>query len=151
MERNEKKIELLNRAVEINNDRIAGYQKATELLGNEKLDGLQSLFQQYEAQSRQFISEIQPFLVNVNAPVEQGTKTSGKIFRAWMDIKSSVAPSTEQALLESCEKGEDEFKSTYQNIMEDASEDCPEVADLLRSQLMQQETAHLHVKELRDR
>ncbi|MGO1520136.1 MAG: hypothetical protein ACTHWQ_01270, partial [Sphingobacterium sp.] len=60
------------------------------------------------------------------------------------------AASTEQAVLDSCEEGEDEFKRTYQRILEDALVDCPEVADLMRSQLVQQETAHAHIKELRD-
>lgn len=150
MESNEQKLALLNRAIEINNDRIAGYEKAIELVANENLSDLQSLFEQYKKQSRQFVSEIEPFLANVGATIEEGTKVSGKIFRTWMDIKSSVAASTEQAVLDSCEEGEDEFKRTYQRILEDALVDCPEVADLMRSQLVQQEAAHKHIKELRD-
>ena len=151
MEHSERKIDLLNQAIEINNDRVAGYQKAIELISNEQVGELQSLFNQYKMQSEQFISEIQPFLANVGAPMEEGTKVSGKIFRMWMDVKSLVSPSTDQAVLESCEKGEDEFKSTYNNILEKAMVDCPEIADLLRAQLVQHESAHAHIKELRDR
>lgn len=58
MESNEQKVALLNRAIEINNDRIAGYDKAIELVANENLSDLQSLFEQYKKQSRQFVSEI---------------------------------------------------------------------------------------------
>ncbi|WP_138090982.1 hypothetical protein [Sphingobacterium daejeonense] len=67
-----------------------------------------------------------------------------------MDIKSAISPSISNALLESCEKGEDEFKETYKNILSDSLNEYPSLVDLLQDQLSQQLEAHQKIKELRD-
>ncbi|MBW5319455.1 PA2169 family four-helix-bundle protein, partial [Escherichia coli] len=82
--------------------------------------------------------------------VDNGTMVSGKLFRAWMDLKSLVAPSTSESVLASCEKGEDEFKKEYKDLINESLSDFPEIVDLLQTQLTIQLGAHDHIKELRD-
>ncbi|WP_313190668.1 PA2169 family four-helix-bundle protein [Sphingobacterium sp.] len=150
MENNEKKINLVNRAVEINNDRIKGYKKAIEIAGDANLRELQVLFQQYIEQSRQFIIELSTCLEQFGQEPTEDSNFTGKIFRIWMDIKSAISPSISQAILESCEKGEDEFKETYKEILSDSLDDYQELTGILQQQLATQLEAHQHIKELRD-
>lgn len=150
MENTEKQIDLVNDAIEINNDRIKGYEKAIEIAKDANLNELQVLFNGYIEQSRQFLAELKPLVNRTAEEPEEGTKFSGKIFRIWMDIKSAISPSISTALLESCEKGEDEFKETYKNILSDSLNEYPSLVDILQNQLSQQLEAHQKIKELRD-
>jgi uncharacterized protein (TIGR02284 family) len=150
MENTEKQIDLVNDAIEINNDRIKGYEKAIEIAKDANLNELVVLFNGYIDQSRQFLAELKPLVNRTAEEPEEGTKFSGKIFRIWMDIKSAISPSISTALLESCEKGEDEFKETYKNILSDSLNEYPSLVDILQNQLSQQLEAHQKIKELRD-
>jgi uncharacterized protein (TIGR02284 family) len=141
---------LVNDAIEINNDRIKGYEKAIEIAKDANLNELVVLFNGYIDQSRQFLAELKPLVNRTAEEPEEGTKFSGKIFRIWMDIKSAISPSISTALLESCEKGEDEFKETYKNILSDSLNEYPSLVDILQNQLSQQLEAHQKIKELRD-
>ncbi len=151
METIDKKIDIVNAAIEINNDRIAGYEKAMELCGESEEQDLTLLFQKYKEQSENFRDELLPYVQQFGAEPEEGTMVSGKLFRLWMDIKSLVAPYTAKAVLENCEKGEDEFRDAYKKILNDALEDYPGIVDLLQAQVADQHIAHQHIKELRDR
>ena len=51
-----------------------------------------------------------------------GTKTSGKFFRMWMEVKAALTGKDRKAILNSCEQGEDEAKDTYDHVLEDHSE-----------------------------
>jgi len=150
MERAEKKIELVNNAIEINNDRIAGYEKACEIIQDTDMPELVTLFRQYQAQSEQFIAELRPFVTAYGVNPTEGTMLSGKFFRLWMDIKSMVAPSSAKAVLQSCEKGEDEFRNAYKELNEEAFEKYPDIVQILQAQTALQDGAHVHIKELRD-
>ncbi|WP_156307233.1 ferritin-like domain-containing protein [Sphingobacterium endophyticum] len=150
MENTDKKIDLLNEAIEINNDRIKGYEKAIEIAADANLRELQTLFKSYIEQSQQFIMELKPLLKQYHVEPESGTNLTGKIFRIWMDIKSAISPSISQAILDTCERGEDEFKETYKEILSESLDDYRNLVDILQMQLSKQIEAHQHIKELRD-
>lgn len=150
MENTDKKIDLLNEAIEINNDRIKGYEKAIEIAADANLRELQTLFKSYIEQSQQFIIELKPLLKQYHVEPESGTNLTGKIFRIWMDIKSAISPSISQAILDTCERGEDEFKETYKEILSESLDDYRNLVDILQMQLSKQIEAHQHIKELRD-
>ncbi len=150
MESIDKKIDLVNKAIEINNDRIAGYEKATEIIEDTEMPELATLFLQYKTQSEQFNTELAPFVKVYGGTPEEGTMLSGKLFRIWMDIKSLISPYTPKAVLQSCEKGEDEFRNAYKELIDESFEDCPDISEVLQSQFAQQGSAHTHIKELRD-
>jgi len=141
--------ELLNQLVEINNDRIEGYEKAISLLPNEDSYNLHAIFARYKDQSVQFNNELKPLVAKEGEIPTDDTRISGKIFRTWMAIKSVVAPYTMKAVLESCERGEDEFKKVYQNVLERISVNNSSYT-VIQNQANIQKGAHDHIKELRD-
>lgn len=146
----EENADFINNLIEINNDRIEGYTRAIELLPEENTMGLADLFAQYRDQSVQFKNELIPLVIRQGEEPTDDTRTSGKLFRAWMAIKSAVDPFTTHALLESCERGEDEFKKVYHDAMTESGSIPLNVLSVLQDQASKQLDAHNHIKQLRD-
>ena len=117
--KNEKTIEVLNSLITINNDRIEGYQTASE--ETEELD-LKSLFARFILTSEKCKSELVREVHMLGGEEAKGTKVSGKFFRVWMEVKSALTSKDRKAILDSCEFGEDEAKETYKNALENNSE-----------------------------
>ena len=105
-------VEVLNDLVEINNDRIVGYEKAANELENDGL-GLRELYLKMAGQSRDIISQLRHEIANLGGEVEEGTTVSGKIYRAWMDVKSTFSSNKGESTLELCEFGEDAAQKAY--------------------------------------
>jgi len=129
---NEKKIDALNTLVEINNDRIEGYEKASENTEESDLKDLFSKFVQTSKKSqRELIGEIN----KLGGKVTEGTTTSGKFFRAWMEFKSSLTGKDRKAILNSCEYGEKNADETYENVLDDESANLnPQQQSMIKSQ-----------------
>ncbi|HMG16267.1 MAG TPA: DUF2383 domain-containing protein, partial [Saprospiraceae bacterium] len=84
---NDKSIDVLNSVLEINNDRIAGYE--TALKETEDSD-LKTVFLQFIQTSNRCKSELISEIARISGTPIEGTKTSGKIFRIWMDFKAAI-------------------------------------------------------------
>lgn len=113
MER-EKTIDVLNSLITINNDRIEGYETASE--GTEEHD-LKTLFARFISTSQKCKRELIMEVRTLGGEVAEGTKTSGKIYRIWMDVKAALTGKDRKAILDSCEYGEDEAQDTYEISM----------------------------------
>ena len=83
----DKVIDALNTLVEINSDRIEGYEKAYE--NTEEID-LKELFSRFKQTSRNCQIELTREINKLGGGVTEGTTTSGKFFRAWLDVKSAI-------------------------------------------------------------
>lgn len=139
----------INQLIEINNDRIEGYKKAIELLPEGDHYGLRGIFEDYRDQSIQFNADLKPLVATLGDTPTDDTRTTGKMFRAWMELKSTVAPHTVQAILESCERGEDEFRKVYKDVLADGDLNA-DLRVIAQSQLEIESAAHDHIKDLRD-
>lgn len=145
-ERNEKAAKLLNQLVEINNDRIEGYERATSETEDSDLE---SLFTQMASTSRQLKIELSSQVRNCGAEPTNGTTVSGKFYRAWMDVKAAMTGKDRKAILSSCEYGEDVALKTYEEVMK--SEDLPaDLRSLITSQHAILQSEHDRVKAMRD-
>lgn len=116
---NQKTINALNELVEINNDRIEGYEKASE---NTDERDLKDLFSKFKQTSQKCLGELNNEINQYGGKATEGTNASGKFFRAWMDFKSALTGEDRKAILESCEYGEKNADETYQRILKDESE-----------------------------
>jgi uncharacterized protein (TIGR02284 family) len=79
--------EILNDLVQINNDRVAGYERAISELKPEDSD-LRSLFTTMVGESHQYKMALATEVQALGEEIEEGTTNSGKIYRAWMDVKA---------------------------------------------------------------
>lgn len=144
----EKAIEVLNTLVEINNDRIEGYE--TALKETEEGD-LKSLFSTFKQTSLNCKGELESEVQRLGGKPEEGTRTSGKFYRAWMDIKAAITGKDRKAILNSCEYGEDVAVATYDKVIKN---DCEELTAEQRSMVQEQyrliKADHDTVRNLRD-
>jgi uncharacterized protein (TIGR02284 family) len=85
----------------------------------------------------------------MGAEVEQGTTTSGKIYRAWMDVKAVFTGHDRHTVLANCEAGEDAAQRAYRTALEHES-----LPAYIREMLVRQEeslhSSHEEIKALRD-
>ncbi len=149
MEDLRKTAEVLNDLIKINNDRIAGYQKAIADLPVADVD-LKALFSELIEQSEALKAELQQHINAWENKVEEQTTISGKVYRAWMDIKVTFAANDRKALLESCEYGEDAAQRAYRQAEQEEG-----ISTAARALISNQKAAllasHDHIKRLRDR
>lgn len=143
---------ILNDLVLINNDRIAGYEKALEELRSgdhrEDLD-LNMLFQRMIDQSREFRNDLGREVQALGEDMAEGTMASGKLYRAWMDVKALFTGKDRKAILASCEGGEDAAQKAYESALEE--EDIPGfLRELISDQKASLKLSHDEIRSLRD-
>jgi uncharacterized protein (TIGR02284 family) len=116
---NAKTIEVLNALITINNDRIEGYETASKETDEQEL---KTLFAHFSSTSQKCKSDLVGEVNRLGGTVAEGTLTSGKFFRVWMDVKAALSGKDSKAILNSCEYGEDVAKDTYKKTLENDSE-----------------------------
>jgi uncharacterized protein (TIGR02284 family) len=154
MENKQETIDILNDLILINNDRIAGYEKALEELrssndvNRDDLD-LQVLFQKMIDDSREIRNALGKEVQVLGGEMKEGTMTSGKIYRAWMDLRAVFSGHDRHSILASCEAGEDAAQKAYAEALED--ENLPHfLHDLISGQKELLLESHDEIKALRD-
>jgi uncharacterized protein (TIGR02284 family) len=141
-------IETLNDLIEINNDRIAGYQKAIDELEPQDSD-LKSLFAQMIVESQKIKMALATEVQALGSDVETGTTNSGKIYRAWMDVKAIFTGHDRKTVLNNCEFGEDAAQKAYKTALE-VDDLSASVRGLITEQKAQLRISHDEIKALRD-
>ncbi len=140
--------ETLNDLIEINNDRIVGYEKAIEELHPEDSD-LKSLFAQMIVESQKLKMELATEVQRYGSDIETGTTNSGKIYRAWMDVKAIFTGHDRKTVLNNCEFGEDAAQKAYKTALE-MDNLSADVHALITQQKAQLRVSHDEIKALRD-
>lgn len=140
--------EVLNDLIQINNDRIAGYEKAIDELKPEDSD-LKSLFVEMIGQSHKHKASLVQEVQVLGGDADTGTTTSGKIYRAWMDVKAVFTGHDRETVLNNCEFGEDAAQKAYKMAIgvEGLSAN---LQSLITEQKSDLRTSHDQIKALRD-
>lgn len=142
-------IEALNDLIKINNDRIEGYERAIKELKDGEDTDLKALFTNMVSESVNYKRELQSLVKEYGGETEEGTTTSGKLYRTWMDVKAVFTGGDRKTVLSNCEAGEDAAQRAYKMALED--EDVMEqTKELIRQQKSAMRTSHDKIKALRD-
>lgn len=147
---NEKTTEVLNDLIRINNDRVEGYEKAEKETDNKDAD-LRSLFSTMAAESRQYVSELNRHVAGAGSEPADGTTVSGKIYRAWMDVKATFSGKDRKAILASCEYGEDAAQKAYDAALASDADLPADIRQLIVDQKQNLKKSHDQIKAMRDR
>jgi uncharacterized protein (TIGR02284 family) len=148
METKEMTVDTLNDLVLINNDRIVGYEHALSELSEQDAD-LRPIFTSYIKQSHQCKMELGTEIEALGEDIETGSTNSGKIYRAWMDVKAVFTGHDRKAVLANCEAGEDAAQHAYRAALKD--EELPAfLREIITRQKDVLKTAHDEIKSLRD-
>jgi uncharacterized protein (TIGR02284 family) len=145
---NKELVGVLNDLIRINHDRTAGYQKAVEELKPHDID-LKTMFTNMANHSQQFASELISEVAKLGGEPATDSTQSGKTYRVWMDIKSSVKDDR-KSILDLCEFGEDAALKAYHTALESDAEIPADVRQVVVSQQSNIKDAHDVVKRYRD-
>ncbi len=148
MEKSREVTEVLNDLVMINNDRIAGYNRAIRELKQGDGD-LKLLFDRMIIESQQIKSDLANEIQVLHGDVEKGNSEMGKIYRAWMDVKAVFTGENRHTILSNCEEGEDAVQRAYKKALE--TDRLPAfLRDLLNSQQNMLRYSHDEIRNLRN-
>ncbi len=148
METNEKNAGVLNDLIEINNDRLKGYEKAVGETKTEDAD-LRELFIEVAGVSRTCLDELKKFVARNGEEPAEGTTQRGKIYRVWMDVKAVITGHNRKAILASCEFGEDAAQRAYQQAL-DTEGLSADVRAVITEQKATLRKSHDRIKMMRD-
>ncbi len=147
--KNEKTIEALNTLVQINNDRIEGYETAIK---ETKEKDLKDLFMELSRTSFKCKNALDDTILKLGGTPTESTKITGKFFRMWMDVKVALSSNDRKTILNSCEFGEDMAVETYNKVLRDNAEDLSaEQLKMVQDQFTLINADHYKVKNLRNK
>ncbi len=149
METIEKSVEVLNDLIEINNDRVAGFEHASKELEGHDAD-LKAVFQNFSSESRRYVQELTAAVSRIGGEAETGTSGSGTIHRAWLDVKATFSGHDRKSILEECERGEDAIKKAYKSALTDDNGLSAGLQTLIAQQQAGIINGHDKIKYLRD-
>jgi len=140
--------ETLRDLIRINNDRIEGYDKAIE--NAKTIDiGLQTIFSKMKSESIKYTAELHNRILQLGGEPTDNTTVSGKLYRAWMDVKATFTGKDRKSLLDACEYGEDAAQKAYKDAIEE--EGLPaDIRDLISEQKRSLRRSHDEIKAMRD-
>lgn len=145
----EKSVEVLNDLIEINNDRIDGFDRASKELGESDAD-LKAVFEKFASDSRRNVQELSAAVGQAGGEVETGNTATGTIHRAWLDVKATFTGHDRHSILEECERGEDAIKKAYREALSPDNGLSPQFSQLVAQQQEAINEGHDSIKALRD-
>ncbi len=145
---NEKTLEVLNTLIEINNDRIEGYETASK---ETKETELQTLFYKLGQTSHKNKAELVQEVSKLGGTPVEGTRITGKFFRVWMDVKAALTGNDRKLILDSCEYGENVAIDIYKDQLKNNIEEFSALQQImLQAQLLFLKADHEVVKSMCD-
>jgi len=141
-------IEILNDLVAINNDRITGYERALDET-REKDGDLKTLFTSMIDESRKIRLDLATEVQSLGGEYDRGTTASGKLYRAWMDVKAVFTGHDRHTVLANCERGEDAAQRAYKEALQENNLPAY-IRTLIETQKQTLKASHDKVKALRD-
>ncbi len=147
MDNTKETIAILNDLIQINNDRVKGFEKALhDVEGDAEL---RAIFTEKIGESHHLKMQLAKEVEVLGGEAETGTSVSGTIHRTWLDMKAKFTGHDEHTILEDCEFGEDAILKAYKSAL--ADEHLPAyLRDTLNDQVIVLQASHDEIKALRD-
>ncbi len=149
METIEKSVEVLNDLIQINNDRVAGFEHASKDLGDGDSD-LSVFFRTQREASRQNAFELSKAVNQLGGEAEAGKSLSGTIHRNWLDVRATFTGHDRKSILDECERGEDAIKKAYQDALGGDNGLSGDIRQIVEKQQQGIIASHDKVKALRN-
>jgi len=121
MDENKRIIEVLNDLIKINNDRIAGYEKAVHEEREIEPD-IRDVFYRFSTESRSFVNDLHAIVLRLGGAPVGGSTIPGKIYLFWLDMKARFTGHDTYEILAVCEQGEEAVQKAYDKALESSTE-----------------------------
>lgn len=143
-----KSIGILNSLIKINNDRIQGYETASKEV--QETD-LKTLFSHFTETSLKCKAELVTEVKRLGGKPTKKSTTSGKFYRCWINIKSSLIGRDRKSIINSCQYGEDATVETYLETLKNSLGNLTsELQMMIKEQYLSIKADHERIKRLRD-
>ncbi len=149
METNEKLIEVLNGLIEINHDRVNGYEKAIEETKDLDAD-LVDIFRNNADNSSRYANQLANIVTGLGGTPADGTTNIGKLYRVWMDVKTMFTGHNRHSILELCEEGEDAAQRAYKSALSSEADMDVNTRKIITEQQSRLNASHYIIKNYRD-
>lgn len=106
-------IKTINRLLGICDERKKGYEAAANDVENHKVA---TIFKHLAMQSESFKGQLAPFMATATAESEEHKIED--LFTDWMDFKSEISGEDENGIINTCEIGETNAISAYEEVLE---------------------------------
>lgn len=138
-------IDVLKDLVECCKDGEYGFRECAE---QARREDLRSIFLQRADDCRRGAQELNQLLRECGGTPEEGGSALGAMHRGWVSIKSKLTAYDDKAVLEECERGEDNAKARYTKALQ---KNLPQtVRTVIERQMQGVQRNHDQVKMLRD-
>lgn len=148
--KNKEVAETLNDLISINNDRIEGYEKAIKELEEHPSDNTRAMFLERIEESRVLGNELSAAVLRLGGKPDDDTTASGKLYRAWMGLKTSFTGGSVKSVFELCEFGEDAALKAYDEALEESAEWPADLQETITRQRQIIKDSHDTIKRYRD-
>lgn len=147
--KNQKIIDILDRLVQINNDRISNYHQASQ---HTKDIELEQFFTSMLNESINFAENLEAYSKELGGqPTSKGT-TQGQIHQAWLNFTAALLGNDRESLLTSCEVGDKATIEAYQEALQTKEiEENEELRGVLMRQQANLESSLKIIKTLHSR
>jgi uncharacterized protein (TIGR02284 family) len=153
---NRKTVQMLKDLIRVNNDRIAGYEKASHE-SNEMDPATRETLARMAIESRSYVNALHADVIRLGgAPVTQDTIT-GKIYMYWLNLKSDFGskglPYRSASLpfmLDACDRGEGAIQNVYHQALETGDNLPDHIVQLLEKQMGALEQTHQIFKNIKN-
>ena len=143
-------VDVLNDLLSIINDRLEGYEKALNELEEPLSDKAQALLLERSHESRVLYNELTAAVNRLGGKPAKDTTVSGKLYRTWMDLKTTFTGGSAKSVFELCEFGEDAALKAYDEALEDDVDWPSDIFQMLKRQRQIIKNAHDAIKRYRD-
>jgi uncharacterized protein (TIGR02284 family) len=136
-------IKQINHLIETARDGEEGFKTAANAA---KDPSLKEMFTNYAQQRARFVEELQLQVRRLGGDPGKRGSIAGALHRGWMNVKSMVAGSTDDALIREAERGEDVAVKAFQDAL--AMELPVDVQPIVERQYLQVKEAHDRISAL---
>lgn len=138
-------IDTLNHLVSTCKDGEFGFRSCAEHV---KSESLRSVFSARADECRQAAAELQSLIQQNGGKPDDGGTATGAMHRGWVAVKATLTGSSDLAMLEECERGEDTAMERYRQALEEPLP--PEALLVIQRQYEGVKRNHAQVRSLRD-
>ncbi len=118
---NQQATDAVNHLIIIAGDGEQGYAEAADYAEDPVL---KASFLRYAAERKEFAAELKHLVITTGTEPESGGGPLGALHRVWIDVKTSLAPRNDAAVINDCITGDEAAVSAYQTALQ--SRDVPE-------------------------
>jgi len=123
-----------------------GFADAADKLADTDRPDLAPRFRDFSEQRSAMYSELENLAAKYGDDLDEDGSAAAALHRGWMSLKDALAGSSADGVLDAATQGEDHAVSEYRKALDE--ELSPELAEVVRRQLVEITAVHDQVKQL---